>query len=166
MITKVFRFMAGAKTKIIIASVIFIIGVATGAWLYNKIYAYGKIKMLEDYAERLIESNKKTIDNLTEVHKKQIEIAKDEVKIERIKEYVKDNRECDINSDTEQLLNASRTGLSIASPGADGTAIGFTPITQRQQIESCAKDGIQYRKLKVRMIGLQQFLLDNWYIPK
>jgi len=162
----IFKFIAGAKVKIIIASVIFTLGMAVGAWLYNKVYSYSKIAMLEKYADRLVESNLKNLENMSIVHKEELQIAKDEVRIEKVTEYVKDNRECDINSDTEQLLNASRTGVSIAPTRIDGAGIGFTAITQRQQIESCARDGIQYRQLKAKFTGLQHFVLDNWYMPK
>lgn len=166
MIGKILGGIAGAKTKIIIAAVIFVLGVATGAWLYNKVYAYGKIAMLERYADRLVESNKNNLENMAIVHKKELKIAKDEIRIERVVEYVKDNRECDINRSTEQLLNQSRTGMSVAPTRIDGAGIGFTALTQRQQIESCARDGIQYRKLKTKFTGLRHFILDNWYLPK
>jgi hypothetical protein len=166
MLSKIIGSIATIKGKLIAIFVIFLIGMAVGGWLYNKVYSYGKIAMLERYAERLKESHKLNLENVLSMHKKELKIAKDEVRIERVTEYVKDNRECDINADTEQLLDASRTGMSFATPRANGTAIGFTPITQRQQIESCARDGIQYRRLKVQMIGLQQFILDNWFIPK
>ena len=149
------------RVVIIVSLITFIIGMATGAWSLNKFYAIGEVNRLESYIKDQKLANSKTIANITALHKKQIKIAADNVKIEKVIEYVPDIRECDINADTERLLDVSRTGMSLSPGRTNDTTIGFTPITQRQQIESCARDGIGYQLLKAQMIGLQQFIRDN-----
>ena len=139
----------------------FIIGMATGAWSLNKFYAIGEVNRLESYIKDQKLANAKTIANVTALHKKQIKIAADNVKIEKVIEYVPDIRECDINADTEQLLDVSRTGMSEAATGTTATIPRPPAITQRQQIESCARDGVQFRELQSLYDALRQWHSDN-----
>lgn len=155
------RLLTGKGALIAIVAT-FAIGVGVGGWSVYKLYAAAEIGRLKDFAQEQEAAHQKTIENLSALHKRQVQIAADNVKIEKVVEYVKDNRACDINIDTERLLDVSRTGLSTTATGIDEGLSRPAAITQRQQIGTCARDGIQYRQLKATYDGLRQFILDNW----
>ena len=157
-----FKAIASVKTTLIASAVALTIGVGVGVWMTNKFYAFGKINMLESYIDRQAASHKLTIENLSVVHQKKLKIAEDSIKIKMVNVYVKDNRACDLTADAVRLLDNSRTGMPTAAAGTDKRVPEPPAITQRQQIASCARDGIQYRELKTTYDGLKQFLVDNW----
>ena len=162
MILSFFRNSASIKSTLIIIIVVYFAGVGSGIYGTNKFYTIGKINQLERYIDSKNKSHKDTLKNLQQTHLKQIEIAKDESKISEIKNHVKDNRSCDLSDKAVRMLDNSRTGLSVAAGRTDDRLPKSSVITQRQQIESCAKDGIQYRKLKTSYDGLKKFYIDNW----
>jgi len=155
------RTVASARTTIVVATLVFGIGTGFGIWLTNKVYTAGKIGQLENYIDKQAEVNRRTTQNLSALYEGRLKNAKARVEIKKVIEYVKDNRECDISADTEQLLDLSRTGMSYATGRADEGLPGLAPITQRQQIESCARDGNQYKELKLNYDALKQFVLDT-----
>lgn len=154
------RLLTGKATLIAITAT-FAIGVGVGGWSVYKLYSVAEIGRLKDYAQAQEEAHRKTVENLSALHKSQIKIAADSVKIEKVIEYVTDNRACDINADTEQLLDVSRTGLSTAASGVDEGLPRPTAVTQRQSVATCAKDGIQYRQLKASYDALKRWIKEN-----
>jgi len=162
MILKLFSGIASIKKTLIIYSVVFTVGIGTGIWITNKFYAIGKINMLENYIDKQNASHINTVKNLKEVHDEELKIANDNVRIERVTEYVKDNIECNLTVGAVWLLDNSRTGLPNATTRTDEGLSEPSTITQRQQVESCARDGIQYRQLKNTYDGLRRFVGENW----
>lgn len=160
--TRTLSFLASIKKTLIISAVVFAVGVGAGIWITNKFYAAGKINMLNNYIDRQAENHKATLVNLQKVHQVKLKIAQDSVRIEKVAEYVKDNRECDLSSDAVGLLDNSRTGMPYATTRTDEGSPGPATITQRQQIKSCAFDGIQYRNLNADHRALIQWYNDNW----
>ena len=118
--------------------------------------------MLENYIDKQKVSHSKTIKNLSVIHNKKLKIAEDNVRIEKVTEYVKDNRKCDLTVGAAWMLDNSRIGLPDTTSITDEGSQRPSAITQRQQIESCARDGIQYRNLKTDYDGLRQWYRDNW----
>jgi len=118
--------------------------------------------MLENYIDKQKESHNKTVRNIESVHKIKLKIAEDNVRIEKVIEYVEDNRKCDLTAGAVRLLDNSRTGLPDTAAIVNEELQQPAAITQRQQIESCARDGIQYRELKADYDGLRQWYRDNW----
>lgn len=150
------------KKTIYLCLIVFVVGIASGVYITKKFYAIGKINMLESYIDKQAKSHNKTIINLESVHKANLKIAEDNIKIKEVTKYVKDNRKCDLTINAVKLLDNSRTGLPDTSTITDEALRQPAVITQRQQIESCARDGIQYRNLKASHDGLRQWYMDNW----
>ena len=150
------------KSTLIVGAVAFAIGSAMGGWMIYKYYSLGEVKRLKDHIEHQEAAHARNFANLKSHYTQKIQVAVDATKIEKVIEYVKDDRACDINADTEQLLDVSRTGVSIATAGVDATVPRPAAVTARQQIATCARDGIQYRELKLTYDGLRQFINDNW----
>lgn len=154
------RLLTGKGALIAIAAT-FVIGMGVGGWSVYKLYAAAEIGRLKDFAREQEAAHQRTIENLSALHKKQVQIAADNVKIEKVVEYVKDNRACDINTDAERLLDVSRTGLPPTPTGTDAGLPRPAAVTQRQAVATCAKDGIQYRQLKASYDALKLWIIES-----
>ena len=161
LLTKIGSAIVAAKTQIIIFSLVFVIGTGFGIWIMNEVYAAAKINQLEDYIDLQAEQGRRTASNLETLYKGKLANAEARVEIRKVVKYVKDNRECDINSDTERLLDLARTGMPDAPRRDDEGVARPAAITQRQQIESCARDGDQYKELNLHYRALKQFIHDT-----
>ena len=157
----IFKSLISAKKTLLVGSLVFTVGIGVGVYLTNKLYTVIKVTALENELKRQDILNKKTIVNLKKFYIGKVNTAKSRVVIKKVKDYVKDNRDCDINDDTEQLLDISRTGMSDATRRSDERISRLASITQRQQIESCARDGVQYQELKLHYDALKQFIIDS-----
>lgn len=157
MISKVFGF----KGLVLAASIGLLSGAALGAWTFYKLYTVGKVNMLERYIDRQTAAHESSLAIVREKHEAEREIASNLISELEVEINVKDNKQCNINARTEQLLDYARTGVSDAPRRTAGAGARPAEITQRQQILSCIRDGEDYRRLKVRYETLVKWIKLN-----